>query len=294
MTDPGPSAPEVTVVIATTAVAARRAALRRAIASALSQQPQPAVVVVVNGKNFDAETYAELERTPGVTLVYSEKASYPAAQRTGRTRVTTRYFCFLDDDDELLPGSVGARLRYGREHPDADIIVAHGYRFLGGRDEALCDPYPPAPGEVLVSLLRQNWFASPAALFVSDRVGPEYFDGETKYFEWTVIAFRLAHAGRRFGFIHDFGYRLHESPVSLSKEAGSTLAVPDVLRRLLRLAPPANARAELKARLARAYNACSALELQRGNRLAAWRHHLLSLRSLSGLRYLSYTRHLLC
>jgi glycosyl transferase family 2 len=218
--------------------------------------------------------------------------SYPAAQRLGRSHVATPYFCFLDDDDELLPGSIAARLAHVQAHPDVDVVVARGYRCIDGVDKPDGATFPANDSELLVSLLRHNWFASPAALFATERVGGEFFDGETKYYEWTLMAFRLAAAGRRFGFVEDYGYRLHESPVSLSKESGSTLAVPEVLHALQRLSSSRAVRRELDRRLTHAYHDCSTLELSRGNRKLAWRHHLASLKGPGGLRYLSYTRHL--
>jgi glycosyltransferase involved in cell wall biosynthesis len=288
----GKSIPTTSVVIATTAVEARKAALRRAIAGALAQEPRPAVIVVVNGVRYDRALYEELQAMQAITLVYSEVPSYPAAQRLGRSHVATPYFCFLDDDDELLPGSIAARLAHVQAHPDVDVVVARGYRCIDGVDKPDGATFPANDSELLVSLLRHNWFASPAALFATERVGGEFFDGETKYYEWTLMAFRLAAAGRRFGFVEDYGYRLHESPVSLSKESGSTLAVPEVLHALQRLSSSRAVRRELERRLTHAYHDCSTLELSRGNRKLAWRHHLASLKGPGGLRYLSYTRHL--
>ncbi|HKQ13736.1 MAG TPA: glycosyltransferase family 2 protein [Steroidobacteraceae bacterium] len=292
MATSGKSIPTTSVVIATTAVEARKAALRRAIAGALAQEPRPAVIVVVNGVRYDRALYEELQAMQAITLVYSEVPSYPAAQRLGRSHVATPYFCFLDDDDELLPGSIAARLAHVRAHPDVDVVVARGYRCIDGVDQPDGATFPANDSELLVSLLRHNWFASPAALFATERVGGEFFDGETKYYEWTLMAFRLAAAGRRFGFVEDYGYRLHESPVSLSKESGSTLAVPEVLHALQRLSSSTAVRKELERRLTHAYHDCSTLELSRGNRRLAWRHHLSSLKGPGGLRYLSYTRHL--
>jgi glycosyltransferase involved in cell wall biosynthesis len=285
--------PTTSVVIATTAVEARRAALRRSIASALAQEPRPAVIVVVNGVRYDPAMYEELKAMQAITLVYSEVPSYPAAQRLGRSHVATPYFCFLDDDDELLAGSIAARLAYAQAHPDVAAVVARGYRYIDGVDKPDGATFPATDAELLVSLLRHNWLASPAALFASERVGCEFFDGETKYFEWTLLAFRLAAAGRRFGFVEDYGYRLHESPVSLSKEGGSTLAVPAILNALQRLSSSTVVRKEIARRLTHAHHDCSTFELRRGNRREAWRHHLASLKGPGGLRYLSYTRHLL-
>ena len=289
-----PPAPLVSVIIATAAKAERAVALRRAIDGALAQEPRPEVVVVVNGAAYDPPLFEALSSRPGVRREYLEVGSYPAAQRRGRELVRTEYFCYLDDDDELLPGSIAARLGRLQASDKPDVVVASGVRRLADADVAYCERRPADEDDLMLSILGDNWFASPAPLFRSARVGVEFFDGRTQWFEWTLLALRLLTAGRRFAFVDTVGFRLHDSPISLSKESRGKPHVPAFLTQLLRLQPglPEHVCRAIRRRLSDAHHACSDLERERGNPLHAWRHHLRSLLLPGGLRYLAYTRHL--
>lgn len=288
-----PETPEVTVVIATAARADRATALQWAIDSVCAQRPRPELVVVVNGPGFDPPLRELLQNDPRLRYDYQPLGSYPAAQRRGRELVRTPFFCFLDDDDELLPGSIAARLARAQQPDAPDIVVCHGLRRVGTDDIPFCE-HRPGPGEdLLLDLLRENWFASAAPLLRSAMVPLTMFDGTTKYYEWTLIAFRLLTAGRRMVLIEDLGFRLHDSPVSLSKNPGGILTAPELLTQLLELDPQPAVRRALRRRLARAHHACAELEYHNGNHGSAWQHHLCCLCLPGGLAYLTYTRHLL-
>jgi glycosyltransferase involved in cell wall biosynthesis len=283
----------VSVVIATAALPERRAALLHAIDSALDQTPRPTVVVVVNGLRFDREVYSQLERHSGVTLAYSEQPSYPAAQRLGRTLVRSDYCCFLDDDDELLPGSIESRVARAERADRPDVVVSAGYRRVGPSDVPCSESLPREGEDLRLHLLGQGWFASCAPLMRCETVDESFFDGSTRYFEWTLIAFRLIAAGKRFVFVDQPGFRINESAVSLSKDVGGVRSLPDFVHKLLSTAPPEHVRRVLRRRLSRAHHACASLELGDGQLARAWSHHLSSLVTPGGLSYLLYTRYLL-
>ena len=122
------AAAAATVVIATAARPERASALRRAIDSVCAQVPAPEVVVVVNGSTFDPAIVDALKADRRIRYDYRELGSYPAAQRRGRELVRTAFFCFLDDDDELLPDSIALRLdrMSGADRPD--VVVGSGLR----------------------------------------------------------------------------------------------------------------------------------------------------------------------
>jgi hypothetical protein len=164
---------------------------------------------------------------------------------------------------------------------------------VGTTDRGFCERRPSPGDDLLMDMLRENWFASPAPLFRSSTVAPGFFDGKTKYYEWTLLAFGLLTAGRTFAFIDHAGFRLHDSPNSLSKNPAGILATPAFLRKLLSLQPPHHVQAALRRRLSGALHACSVMCLESGDRIAAWKFHLQSLMTPSGLAYLLYTRHLL-
>ncbi len=286
--------PTVTVLIATAAQSARVQALKRAIASALDQVPKTHVMVIVNGTSYDRALFAELETDTRIELHYSKVGSYPAAQRLGRSLVRTPYFCFLDDDDMFLSGSIAARLSRAQQDDAPDVVVSNGFRLKPEGDVPNYDPPLPDPdSDLLHSLLQRNWFASCAPLFRSDRVDLSFFDGESKYFEWTLLAYRLLLAKRSFAFVPHFCFRLTDSSVSLSKDEASRFAEPTFLICMIQMNPPKHVRRILLRRLANAHHGCSVTAAKRGEQAAAWRHHLRSLAYPGGLRYVSYTRHLI-
>jgi glycosyltransferase involved in cell wall biosynthesis len=282
-----------TVVIATAARPERGAALRRAIDSVCAQVPAPEVVVVVNGSTFDPVLVDALKADPRIRCDYRELGSYPGAQRRGRELVLTTYFCFLDDDDELLPGSLAMRLARMTRADRPDVVVSSGLRSVAGSDRPYAERMPVDGQDIMLELLRENWLASPSALFRAETVSLEFFDGTTKYFEWTLLGFRLLNAGRRFAIVDQPGFRVNNSEESLSKNPGGIVFAPVLLRQLLGLAASPAVRAELRARLSRAHHACADHEWQQGHAASAWRHHLHSLVLPGGAQYLLYTRHLL-
>ncbi len=287
------SQPVASVIIATAARSERTAALRHAIDSACTLDPTPEVIVVANGSGCDPSILEWLQADERVRYDYQPVGSYPAAQRRGRELVRTPFFCFLDDDDELLEGSLALRLDRMALVDAPDIVVSAGLRRTGSTDEPYAERLPDEGDDLMLDLLRENWFASSAPLFRSARVGVEFFDGQTPRYEWTLLAFRLLTAGRRVAFVRAAGFRVHDSAVSLSKNPAGTAFTPILLHRLLGMAPQAAVRSVLRHRLASAHHAIADAEWHAGRRGAAWRHHLKSLLLPGGVRYLAFSRRLL-
>ena len=283
----------VSVIIATAARAERAAALRRAIDGVAALEPTPEIIVVVNGSGCDPSVVRWLQSDRRVRYDYQTLGSYPAAQRRGRELVRTPFFAFLDDDDELLEGSLARRLAR-MAAPDApDVVVSAGLRHDGRSERPYVSHLPAEGDDLMLELLRENWFASSSPLFRSERVGIEFFDGQTKHYEWTLIGFRLLAAGRRFGIVDTPGFRVNDSPQSLSKNPTATLFTPVLLGRLLAMATRPAVRDALRRRLAAAHHACADFEWRAGHLGTAWRHHLKSLWLPGGMRYLTFSRHLL-
>src|SRR5579872_6062190 len=118
----------ISVIMPTTALTARGKSLLRAIDGVLSQEGVTAIpVVVVNGRNRDPQLVKEIEKRAGVKLVLQEEGDLPKALRVGRAAVETPWFAELDDDDELLPGGLAARLQVLRERPECGAVVSNGY-----------------------------------------------------------------------------------------------------------------------------------------------------------------------
>lgn len=289
-----PADPRVDVIIPTTCTSQRWESLQRAIASVLSQRNASVrVTVVVNGDRFDAGRLAELRQRADLTVHYQRTGSLPLALQTGRTLVQSPFFAFLDDDDEYLEGAVALRLRPLLDDPSLDFAVTAGLKNQGGTDRVALGRLDAAKinAHPLRSLAVENWLASCGGLFRSSTIGVEYFDGTTRFYEWTLLAYKLA-LERRMVFIDRPTWRVHDSADSLSKSIEYRLAEVQVLREILALGLPSDVHDDLRRRIGAAHHDLSEYALSCGRRVDAWKHHLMSLRHPGGLRYLSYSRHL--
>src|SRR5579872_1226627 len=116
----------ISVIMPTTALRLRGKCLMRAIDSVVTQEGViPIPIVVVNGRNRDSELTNEIARRTDLTLVLQDEGDLPKALKTGRAAVQTPWFAELDDDDELLPGALAARLDAFRERPDCGAVVSN-------------------------------------------------------------------------------------------------------------------------------------------------------------------------
>ena len=282
----------VSVIIPTTCDVRRQAVLRRALASVWAQDVEIELILVVNGDGFDAGLLAELRADARLKILQLAQGNVSVARFAGLQQTRGDFFCFLDDDDEFLPGAFQQRLKLFGD--DVDVQVCNGYEY-SGRDElwvpaeeAACINQDP-----IGTFLRSNWFASPAAMFRSQRVDRNLFDMPQRYFEWTLLFFHLHQAGLRVRFCDVLAYRKYEdNPLSVSKSKAYAEAYPLVLQELLSAGVlRGKHRQQLRAKYAAALNALAQAELNAGHLAAAWRAHLRCLAS-GGLTYLSFTRHL--
>lgn len=268
--------------------------LGRALASVCSQQGVRATpIVVVNGPAADAALLADLSRSRDVRLVRLAAADLPAALRAGRDLVRSPYFAELDDDDELLPGALAARVEAMEAHPDVDVAVTRGYIDHQGRRELNVADLERFQADPLRSLLDHNWLAPCAGLFRTATIGTEYFADVPPYLEWTYLGVRFA-LERRILFLNrpTWVYRA-DTPRSLSKAPGYVLQQSASLDRLLALPLPKDVRRRFAQRRGIALHEATGLELHAGRPWAAWRWHLRSLAAAGGWRYTLYTRRLI-
>jgi glycosyltransferase involved in cell wall biosynthesis len=284
----------VSVIVPTTASRARAEGLFRALRSVFDQGPIAQAVVVINGPSVDPDVREALQQDSRLRVTYNEEANIVAAHRVGRQLVDTPYFCFLDDDDELLTGSVALRLARAQASDAPDVVVINGVRTTPDREVPIVDRLPAddAP-DLFLRLLADNWFGSCAGLFRSATVSNEYFSTAVNWLEWTVLASKLLAARRRFAFVESKGYRVHDTPGSASKALQYMLAYPDRVRAMLALDSSPQAKRLLRQRLAHAYHSCADLHLQRGEYAAAWRSHWASVCMLEGIKFIPYTRRLI-
>ncbi|MBX9608019.1 MAG: glycosyltransferase [Gammaproteobacteria bacterium] len=287
--------PSITVIVPTALAPERSAVIERAVASALAQEGvQVEVMLVVNGTRFEPALLAKWRADTRVRVEYLELGSAPAAVRHGRSLIRTPYFSFLDDDDVYIENTLFARvapmLEGGASAPD--MVVCNGQREVDGGFRRCFSSMAQFTDDPLRGLLKGNWLGSSSAVFRSDSVGLEYFDGRTRYMEWTVIAYRCA-LNRRIRFIEDDGFRIHSSPNSLSKSQQYREGAVVALDVIAGLGLPPDVRTAIARKRADALHELAEAYRLDGRWRDAWLAHLTSLRGTGGLRYLAYTRHLL-
>jgi Glycosyl transferase family 2 len=284
---------DVTIIIPTTCEAGRGAMLQRAIASAMAQPLVGVrVLVVVNGKRFDAALYDGLRRRGDLTVVYEERGSATRAQHIGRRLVETPFFGFLDDDDEYLPATLQTRLQPMLDDPTVACTASQGYREVNGVDLLFLGPLDELRRDSLRALTRYNWLPAAGGLFRTALVPPGMFSAEPTYMEWTVVAYRLA-TTQRVAFVETPCFRLHDTPGSLSKSEAYRVGEIAALETILRLDLPADVRRAVGWHLGTAHHCMACIHADRRERSKAWHHHTASLRAAGGTRFLVFSRRLL-
>lgn len=279
------------VIVPTTCAPERAVLLERAIASVDRERTE--LVVVANGPRVDASLLARV-RDLGATTHRLDAGNVSRARYEGVARSSAPLFCFLDDDDEFLPGGLAARA--ARFDPTLACVVTNGYLREGSVETPLVPPRSAAAinQDPVGAFLRHNWFASPASMFQRSVFPLALLDTTLRFFEWTQIFFRMVEGGLRIRYLDAFTYRKYEDhPYSVSKSAEYASAYSAFIRdELLPMRLPHTVRRQLKQRYATALNSLSLQELAAGHRAAAWRAHVGCLLA-GGWRYLPYTRRLL-
>jgi Glycosyl transferase family 2 len=286
---------DVTVIIPTIGDAKRAETIWRAIDSAGARSGAATrVLVVVNGTRFSPALLGELQSTPRADCLYVEQGSLPNALRRGREQVQSEFFAFLDDDDEFLEGGLTRRAAMLRSQPAAAFVISQGWFHSDGRDTPQTSlAAAQIEADPLGCLLQENWLATSASgLYRSSAVHAADFEQMPHYLEWTYLGFRLAH-GRPFRFIDEPTYRRYDMPGSVSKSASFRRGMVAALTKILEIELPAPIRHGLRQKLAQAKHDVSMMALEEGQLREAWQNHLDSLRLPGGLKFLSYTRHLL-
>jgi glycosyltransferase involved in cell wall biosynthesis len=279
-------APLVTAIVPTLGDEARKGSLLRAIDSLrnAARWTRLQVVVVVNGNRHAGSVLAALAAMD-LRVLRIVEASLPAALLAGRRAVEGEYFCFLDDDDEYLPGAIDARVAALARQPEAALLAANGYRCRAGHDTLALSHLRAAERDPLSALFHENWLPSCGGLFRSRLVEDVFFTEPHGYLEWTWLAFRMAVAGRRVAVLDEPTFRIHDTAASLSKTAMYTSSHVALYRRMLKEPLRDDIRRLVRQRLATALSMDSVARLQGNDLRAAWREHLEVLTMPGGWRY---------
>ena len=248
-------------------------------------------VVAVNGSGYVPEFLDELKSQRDIRFLYLKEPGTTGARLAARKVVDTEFFGMLDDDDEYLPGGIKVQVEPMLKDPSIDVVVTNGYRRENGGDVLQYPEFSTFHHDPLSSLMEWPWLNSGGLLCRSETVSSSYLE-VPRSMELTYMAVKLA-LSRKLRFIDTPTYRWdRDAPEPLSMSKYYLEGAPDGIGRMMALKPPAR----IKRRLARKYvstlHSLSDWERTDGNHHAAWRYHLRSLLSPYGMKYLSYTRHL--
>lgn len=287
-------APDVTVIIPTAGYRDRSDSLFRAIESVLSQESVDArVLVVLNGTSYCLEVRARLEHDRRISLHYVPLGSLPNAVYEGRKCVSSRYFAFLDDDDEYLPGALVERISAMRV--GADVVASNGYRVsASGNRNLIFTAFSENEAAPLLGLAKGNWLASCGGLYRTASVCENYFSDIPKYFEWTWLAIRLS-LDKKIVFLDMPTFVVNDTSGSLSKTDAYDLEEFDFIYRVMRELPvPEDFKRSLKKKLAGKYIGFANRYLSNGQRLKALRYYFRCIGvGREGLPYVPWPRKLL-
>jgi glycosyltransferase involved in cell wall biosynthesis len=288
------STPEISVIVPTTCEQKRADQIQRAIQSIEQQQgARIEILIIVNGDQYDTDLLLKLKNNPSLRIIQLANGNVSAARYQGVLESTAEFFCFLDDDDEFLPGAMAKRVSLFAHESGADIVVTNGYLHKHGDKllvpAGLSESINTTPATMF---LATNWFASPSCSFRRKSIEQSLFDLRYKFFEWTYLFFLLLSKGKRFHFDESLTYRIHQdNPLSVSKTIEYFDAYPDFLLKLKLLPLEPSIQKALAKKYVIALNSLSNLHLKQRDVKNAWAFHIKCLMS-GGFGYLPYTRHL--
>lgn len=146
--------------------------LERTLQSILNQDYPAREILVRDGGSTD-ESVSILKRFESRVRWHSERDNGQAAAiNAGFREATGEYFCFLNSDDVLHPGTLRRVHEYFAGHPDALVVYGHA-DYIGEDDQPLA-PYPVAPWDYN-RLLEECFICQPACFWrraVWEQFGP--------------------------------------------------------------------------------------------------------------------------
>jgi hypothetical protein len=286
--------PSITVVIPTLCESVRKTALLNAIESVhASSVSLIRVLLVVNGQRFDSDLLRELQGRTDIEVLQLDEGSLIKAHLEGRRAIGTEFFAYLDDDDVFLPGAMDTRLEV-IQSTQCDLVVTSGFFNAQGAVRISLARMDKVNDDPLLELFHLSWLRSCNHLFRTATVPVSYFEDAQAYMEWTWLAFRLVHDGKKVIASPQTTFRINSTEGSLSKTPQFLHSRVVLYRRMLARKPSGEVALVIRDRLSSAWHAVAELELASGHKGSAFAAHLKSLVAhRRGLKYLTYTRHFL-
>jgi len=109
--------------------------LGAALESVLGQAPDTPEVIVVDDASTD-DTRSVVEKSPQVRYFRQAHLGVAAARNRGAAEAGGEFLCFLDSDDQLVPGALRGHTAFLDAHPDVDAVVG-GWVYTDASGTAL-------------------------------------------------------------------------------------------------------------------------------------------------------------
>lgn len=282
--------PKVCAIVRSTGDRTRVELLERAVTSILTQTGiDVECIVVFNGSDFDDGLLKWTQAQRHTRTFVLDRADKALATLMGRALASGDFFCFLDDDDEYLPGALAFRANYLAERPLLDCVATNGYYVSERRVRPVFAKAERFAREGYVeSLLHsRNWLASCGGMFRSSTVPAAYFTNLTRHREWTLIAYRIA-TDLRVDFVNRLCYRVYNLAGSQSKRSSYVDAGVEVIDAMLAWPRGARYAAALRRQKARAYRGAASYYRICHDFGRAWSAYWRALRSPGGWRHAPY------
>jgi len=250
------------------------------------------IIVVANGPRVSPALLGRLSAEPDVRVLQLRSGSYPMARRVGAEIADGEFLAFLDDDDELLPNTFGAKLEFFHRHPDVDVLVTDGLRVNGTTVTRVFPPPAERSPDLIETMIRSGWGAC-AITLRRQNVDLAAFDPAFRHLEWTLTTLELA-SRYRVGFLDEPTYRYYEdTPGSLSKNPERYVAPPELWRRLSQSYAGTRYASIIRRRYGVECHQVAQEYARHGQMREAWRLHVESMRSPGGLAFIPFSAKLL-
>lgn len=146
------------------------------LAQNLTQDDFEVIVVNDSGQPLPPQTWQESDK---VHIITTQKRERCFARNTGAAIAKGTYFCFLDDDDWLLPDTLNHFWSLTRQYPEAGWVYG-GVKFVDGKGQTLGILNQKKTGNCFVETMAETWIPIQASLIKAEaffQVGgfnPEY------------------------------------------------------------------------------------------------------------------------
>jgi glycosyltransferase involved in cell wall biosynthesis len=197
--------------------------LERTILSVLEQNyPSLEYIVVDPGSTDGSRAIIERYRDRITKVIFDPDGGPADGLNRGLTQATGDICAYINSDDALLPGAVSKAVNAFEDHPEVDVIYAHGY--MVDEDDRILRRVRSTPFGLRrylyggVSVFQQSTFFKRSAFVEVGGFNPETrvgWDGE--------LLVRFARAERKFHLVNDTWavFRIHPGSMTGSRSRDS-------------------------------------------------------------------------